>query len=163
MTEEREQPEQVSADGSTSLPATQQQQPTAGYSPLAPFFGDTQSQAVHNFAGVPREIWRLTSIATGASCLSVDEIPESGIEVKYIYCHKVEITDLKAGEVYDSIRTVMITEDGKCYACVSNGVAQDACRIFQVFGFQPFSPPIKLRIAKIKTRSGFTMFTLEPL
>lgn len=130
---------------------------------LVEFFGRSMAEAVHNFKGTTQELWKFTALATAPGAKTMDDVPDAPLEVEYIYCHKVPIQGPTEGEITEAIRTVLITSDGERYAFVSNGIAQDAARIFMAFGFQKFSPPITLRVEEFQTNNKRKMYTLVPV
>src|ERR1700733_1825645 len=73
------------------------------------------TQAVHNYEGKGIDLWKFTQKVTGGSVKSSDEFPSDGINVAYIYCHKVELVDPKSGEVNEAFRTVLVDDEGEAY------------------------------------------------
>lgn len=126
-------------------------------------FGDQESSDVHNFDGDDLRQWQLSALCKGGDVIKVDEILGQPIEVKYVYCHKVQVTGRTPGEIDDAVRTCLITPDNKVYACVSNGVASDACTMLKRFKLKPFDPPIKLAVKAVATRGGRKTWTLSPV
>lgn len=58
----------------------------------------------------------------------------------------VALTDEKSGEVTDATRLVLMTADGKAYACVSDGIAKSLQVILAVAGHpSTWNEPIKVK------------------
>lgn len=136
----------------------QQQLQTAAASEM---FGG-MTQAVHNYEGKGIDLWKFTQKVTGGSVKTSDEFPPDGINVAYIYCHKVEMVDPRSGEVTEAFRTVLVDEKGEAYGFVSDGILQAAIGIFKAYNFGQIAPPLKVKLETIKTRSGRKMLTLAP-
>ena len=88
------------------------------------------------------------------------------IEIVNVIAHPVELFDEETGEVFEAIRTVLVTKDGKSYEAVSGGIANAISRIMSIMGSPDGGEwekdPIKATIVQKPTRNGSNkILTLE--
>ena len=77
------------------------------------------------------------------------------LEVVDVIAHPVTLTDEKTGEIFEALRTVLVTKDGKSYEAVSNGITNSLSRIFSIVGMPSWvEEPVKMKIKQVKTRNG---------
>jgi len=147
----------------TNLPATQQQpsRQQMMQGELTEMCGDGMP-AIHNFKGTGVELWKFTSKATGPDVLTADEFPAEGIDLQWIYCHAVEVTQPTGGEVVKAYRTVLFDTKGNAYGFVSDGVFLSAVGIFKAFNFDEIKPPLKVKLGSKRTRSSYKVLMLVP-
>lgn len=67
----------------------------------------------------------------------IDHINEE-LVVTDVAAYPVQLMDEDTGELFDALRTVLITKDNKSYACVSQGVLNSLKRIFALVGMPPW-------------------------
>jgi hypothetical protein len=65
------------------------------------------------------------------------------------------------GDMQEGIRCVLVTEDGKSFAAMANGVFSSLQKIVGVAGMAPWTPGINLAPVRKKTRKGFYTLTLR--
>lgn len=126
-------------------------------------FGEIRGESVNNFVGDARQQLQLESIACSGAVVKGDERLNEPIAIRYVYCHKIMVNGPTAGEYVDSIRTVLIDKDMKCWAFVSDGVATEVARILLRLGRKPFDPPYVVKAVRQTTRLGRTFITLVPV
>lgn len=99
------------------------------------------------------------------------------IVVKNVYCDCITIDDMmnedtfidENGEIHEEEkkitlpRIVLIDNEGHSYRCASLSVLNSLKRIFDVFGFPPFIPPIVIKPVQVKTKKGYTALSLQPV
>lgn len=56
------------------------------------------------------------------------------IEVKDVFVEVIELTSEQTGEIQKCPRIVLIDKDGVSYQCVSIGIYNTLCKLFQVYG-----------------------------
>lgn len=115
----------------------------------------------HNFDGGKMDQYRLTALATGGVCKPYEEMPPEGIDLRYWFCHRVEMV-AKTGEIITPIRTALIDKSGDAYSFVSDGVARELDALRQIFGDGPYTDPMVIKVSKIKTRSGGYTYVMGP-
>lgn len=116
---------------------------------------------VHNFDGGKMVQYRLTALATGGACRKFDDMPKGGIDLRYWFCHRVEMV-AKTGEIMTPIRTVLITKDGDAYSFVSDGIARELDTLRSLFGDGPYADPMAIKVEKIPTRNGGHTYSMGP-
>lgn len=124
---------------------------------------DYVPQAVHNFTGTPREIWKLTAQATGPACRPVDQMIDKPLSIRHVYIQVIKDFEGANGEVKDALRTVLIDKDGECYSTMSIVIAQEAFNMLKSFGNMPFDPPVDLKVVQSQTRGKTRMFSIVPI
>lgn len=83
------------------------------------------------------------------------------IIVTDIIAHTIKLLDEETGELTDTTRCVLITEDGKGYDCVAGGVVSSIQKIVGIVGRAPWQPGIKMMPREVRTRKGFKTLTIE--
>jgi hypothetical protein len=116
---------------------------------------------VHNFDGDKMAQYRLTALATGGACQPYESMPPDGIDLRYWFCHRVEMV-AKTGEIITPIRTALIDKSGAAYSFVSDGVARELDTLRSLFGEGPYTDPMPIKVGKIKTRSGGYTYVMGP-
>lgn len=74
----------------------------------------------------------------------------------------IDLTDENTGEVTKGVRLVLMTADGKAYACVSNGIAKSLQNILAVAGEPSSWPePIKVKASEERGKGMNRYLTLS--
>jgi hypothetical protein len=123
-------------------------EPNVAMDMMAAALGSGSAIELSNFDGDANRKWELSSMATSGDAVNSEESAGEEIAVKYIYMHGVTVAGQTDGEVMDAVRTVLITDDLKCYSFVSSGVALEAFKMLRAFKCQPFSPPRVVRVVR---------------
>lgn len=77
------------------------------------------------------------------------------LEVVDVVAHPVTLTDEETGEIFEALRTVLVTKDGKAYTAVSQGITNALARIFSIVGMPSWKEePVKMKIKQIATGNG---------
>lgn len=80
------------------------------------------------------------------------------LEVVNVVAYPVTLAEDETGEIFDSLRTVLVTKDGKAYTAVSQGITNALARIFSIIGSPECGAwekePVKMKIKQVKTRNG---------
>lgn len=116
----------------------------------------------NNFPADKVQAYRLTALACGPLCEKYDKMPKEGIDLRYYYCHRVEMVAATGGEIITPIRTVLIDKDDKAYGFVSDGLPKELDTLRQVFGDGPYTEPMRITVDKIGTRKGYSTYTISP-
>lgn len=116
-----------------------------------------------NFTGDKLAVYRLTALACGALCQKPETMPAEGIDLRFWYCHRVEMVAQNGGEVITPIRTVLIDKKGNAWGFVSDAMPKELDTLRQVFGEGPYSDPLLIKVSKITTRKGFSTYTIAPV
>ena len=77
------------------------------------------------------------------------------IQLKDIVAHPIKIVDEKTGKLLETMRMVLVDENGVGYEAVSTGLVNAVQRILQIFG-QPetWEKPIPVKAIQKGTRNG---------
>lgn len=80
------------------------------------------------------------------------------IEIVNVVAHPVELIDEINGEVFTSLRTILIGKDGTAYSAVSSGITNSLAKIFAIVGMPDNGAwekePIKIKVKQVQTRNG---------
>jgi hypothetical protein len=116
------------------------------------------------YTSLPNDGSRETAIgilnAISAPSLKLQEVTDP-INVNHIVVHMVTLLNEQTGELEDVPRVVLIGEDGTTYDAVSKGVMSSLRRIMGLVGVAPWTPALKLKPRRVKTRNGFYTLTLD--
>lgn len=83
------------------------------------------------------------------------------LKIVDVSAHTINVMD-KTGELSQTLRTVLIAEDGTTYQAVSGGVISSLQKIFAIVGFPSWKDePVVLKPVNVKTNNGFKVLTLE--
>lgn len=90
-----------------------------------------------------------------------DHINEE-LKIVDVSAHTINVVDKTTGELSQTLRTVLIAEDGTTYQAVSGGVISSLQKIFAIVGFPSWKDePVVLKPVNVKTNNGFKVLTLE--
>ena len=101
---------------------------------------------------------RLAVYAAVSNAEALDDYIGTPIDVANIVIQYVEGED---GETREGVRIVLISDDGKAYGCMSNGVQTAVRNLMGIVGMPPWYPAIKLIPNKKQGRNGYKFTTLE--
>jgi len=116
-----------------------------------------------NFDGDKVNQYRLTALACGADCGKFENMPPDGIDLRYAYCHVIEMESSRGGEIINPIRTALVDKSGAAYGFVSDYLARELDTLRSVFGDGPWSEPLKIKVSVTNTRRGFRVYTIAPV
>ena len=89
-----------------------------------------------------------------------DHINEE-LKIVDVSAHTINVVDKTTGELSQTLRTVLIAEDGTTYQAVSGGVISYKCKT-AIVGFPSWKDePVVLKPVNVKTNNGFKVLTLE--
>lgn len=123
---------------------------------------DDGSGPIHNFDGDKQAQWKLTALATGGSCKEGSAMDGEIIDLKYYYCHTVQMVSQKTGDIIDAMRCVLISKDGTAWRFVSGTVIDALDNLRSIFGDGPYTDPVKFTIEPLKSRTGNQIYNLVP-
>ena len=84
------------------------------------------------------------------------------LKIVDVSAHTINVMDKTTGELSQTLRTVLIAEDGTTYQAVSGGVISSLQKIFAIVGFPSWvDEPVIVKPVNVKTNNGFKVLTLE--
>lgn len=93
--------------------------------------------------------------AIQGSDAALDDIVGSEVEVSHIVVHPVTVTNRTTGEQMQTLRTVLVSAEGKRYSTLSPYVLKSIHSVMAIFQRpMPFTPPIRFKVVKTKRKSG---------
>ncbi len=83
------------------------------------------------------------------------------LEIQHVYAERVTLVN-NDGELSECVRIILLTTDGKGYACVSSGVFNSLQKLFAIFG-EPttWKNPIKVMPKLISKGNNKSVLTLS--
>ena len=83
------------------------------------------------------------------------------IKLANFVCQAVEINDEKTGESLDAVRVILIDDQGKSYAAISDGIMGSLRDLVSILG-EPsvWESPLPVKVIEQKSRKGFRFFSL---
>lgn len=127
------------------------------------YLTDDKQPNYHNFIGSKMEQYKLTALACGGSAKGFDDFPPAGIDLKYYFCHMVEMVNRKTGEVIDACRIALIDKQDNVYSFVSDNLSRELDTLRSFFGNGPYLDDMVITVEKIKTRSGMSTYVIKPV
>lgn len=99
--------------------------------------------------------------AVNSSDQKIDDHIGEVFNLRDVVAHPVRLVDEKTGEVTDSVRTILIMEDGSTYAAVSEGIVGSLSKLFAIVGAPTYEPALPITVKKLKTRRGYYTNVIE--
>lgn len=90
-----------------------------------------------------------------------DDHKNEVLNIVDVAAHPITITDENTGELINTMRVVLIDENGVGYEAVSQGIVSSLTKLFAVVGQPTWTPALALKIVEQKTRKGFKTNTIE--
>lgn len=115
-----------------------------------------------NFVGDADERFMLASMATGPDVLPGEDLIGQAFNLKFWFCHDAILNGDLPGEIIEALRVVLITDEGKSYSFVSDGIVQGLQQLVRYKGVGPWSPAPLLKVVKLKTSKGRNYYKLAP-
>lgn len=76
--------------------------------------------------------------------------------------HKISVKNQVTGEVNDTIRCVLITDDGKSYGTTSKGVTNALIKLVQFLGEpKTWNEPVIIKICEKQGKNGFKFLSFD--
>lgn len=93
--------------------------------------------------------------AINSSDTALNDMVGKPLEIVDVVAHPITITDEETGEIIETVRTVLIDKNGKCYHAVSAGILNSLQKIFSIIGMPSWKDePVKMEVKQVKTRNG---------
>lgn len=91
----------------------------------------------------------------------ISTIPGQTINVTNIGRQAVTMVDSNTGEIVQGVRTILFTDDGKLYSCVSEGIGKSLGMIFRLWKQPPWNPPLPLIMREMPVGGGKRFYYVE--
>lgn len=84
------------------------------------------------------------------------------IKLRHVIAQATQVEDANTKEMRDAVRTVIIDDEGKAYAAVSDGMLMALQNIFGIMGNpSTWAEPLPITVVEVKGRKGFKFFTVR--
>lgn len=94
----------------------------------------------------------------------LDEHLNEPLEMVNAVAQAVQVTDDKTGEISNSVRVIIVTDDGNAYAAISPTLAAGLNTMFGIFGTpNAWTEPLAIKVVERRSRRGFKFFSIEPV
>lgn len=75
----------------------------------------------------------------------------------------VQVTDEQTGEVSNSARVIIVTDDDKAYAATSPTLLAGLNTMFGIFGTpNTWEQPLAIKVVEHRSRRGYKFYSIEP-
>ena len=94
----------------------------------------------------------------------LDEHLNEPLNMTNAVAQAVQVTDDQTGEVSNTVRVIIVTDDGKAYAATSPTLAAGLNTMFGIFGTpNTWDAPLAIKVVERRSRRGFKFFSIEPV
>ena len=92
----------------------------------------------------------------------LDEHLNEPLNMTNAVAQAVQVTDDQTGEVSNTVRVIIVTDDGKAYAATT--LAAGLNTMFGIFGTpNTWDAPLAIKVVERRSRRGFKFFSIEPV
>ena len=91
----------------------------------------------------------------------LDDHKNEVLNIVDVVAHPISIVDENTGELIETVRVVLIDENGVGYAAVSEGIVSSLQKLFGIVGQPSYNPPLSMKVVEQKTRKGFKTNTIQ--
>lgn len=93
----------------------------------------------------------------------LDEHLNEPLDVVNVIAQRVAVANEESGEMNESARVIIVTEDGTSYSATSPTLLSAFNTLFGIFGTpDTWAEPMKLKVIEGKSRKGYRFFNLVP-
>lgn len=94
----------------------------------------------------------------------LDEHLNEPLNMTNAVAQAVQVTDDQTGEISNTVRVIIVTDDNKAYAATSPTLAAGLNTMFGIFGTpNTWTEPLCIKVAERRSRRGFKFFSIEPV
>lgn len=94
----------------------------------------------------------------------LDEHLNEPLNMTNAVAQSVQVTDDKTGEISNTVRVIIVTDDNKAYAATSPTLAAGLNTMFGIFGTpNTWTEPLCIKVVERRSRHGFKFFSIEPV
>ena len=80
-----------------------------------------------------------------------------------VVAQSVQVTDEQTGEMINSARVIIVTDDDKAYAATSPTLLAGINTMFGIFGTpNTWEKPIVVKVVECRSRRGYKFYSIEP-
>lgn len=92
----------------------------------------------------------------------LDEHLNEPLNMTNVVAQAVQVTDDQTGEISNTVRVIIVTDDGKAYAATSPTLAAGLNTMFGIFGTpNTWTEPLCIKVVERRSRRGFKFFNIE--
>lgn len=137
--------------------------PTASSVNLLPswFAADASGDVLHNLYPAGQNNEALVMMARSGSHKSMTEAVGEVIALSGFLCHPVQLVDTN-GQIVDLVRCVFVSENYDMFEATGSGLRESLKLLINMRGLGFWDPPVRVKVASLKTRRGFMTYTLLP-
>lgn len=94
----------------------------------------------------------------------LDEHLNEPLNMTNAVAQAVQVTDDQTGEISNTVRVTIVTDDGNAYAATSPTLAAGLNTMFGIFGTpNNWTEPLCIKVVELRSRRGFKFFSIEPV
>lgn len=94
----------------------------------------------------------------------LDEHLNEPLHMTNAVAQAVQVTDDQTGEISNTVRVIIVTDEGNAYAATSPTLAAGLNTMFGIFGTpNTWTEPLCIKVVERRSRRGFKFFSIEPV
>lgn len=118
---------------------------------------------IQHFIDTSTNEGKMTLYAALQDAGKLDEHLNEPLDVVNVVAQRVSVENDTTHEMNESVRVVILTEDGHAYAATSPTLASAFNTLFGIFGTpNTWTEPMRLKVVEGKSRAGRRFFNLVP-
>ena len=125
---------------------------------------NTTLGTVQHFIDTSTREGKIRLYAALQNAVKLDEHLNEPIDMVNAIAQAVQVTDDQTGEISNTVRVIIVAEDGTAYAATSPTLAAGLNTMFGIFGTpDTWDTPLTIKVVERRSRRGFKFFSIEPV
>lgn len=125
---------------------------------------NTTLGTVQHFIDTSTREGKIRLYAALQNAVKLDEHLNEQIDMVNAIAQAVQVTDDQTGEISNTVRVIIVAEDGTAYAATSPTLAAGLNTMFGIFGTpDTWTEPLAIKVVERRSRRGFKFFSIEPV
>ena len=126
--------------------------------------GDTELGTVQHFIDTSTREGKIKLYSALQNAEKLDEHLNEPLNMTNAVAQAVQVTDDQTGEISNTVRVIIVTDEGKAYAATSPTLAAGLNTMFGIFGTpNTWAEPLCIKVVERRSRRGFKFFSIEPV
>lgn len=126
--------------------------------------GDTELGTVQHFIDTSTREGKIKLYSALQNAEKLDEHLNEPLNMTNAVAQAVQVTDDQTGEISNTVRVIIVTDEGKAYAATSPTLAAGLNTMFGIFGTpNTWTEPLCIKVVERRSRRGFKFFSIEPV
>lgn len=126
--------------------------------------GNTELGTVQHFIDTSTREGKIKLYSALQNAEKLDEHLNEPLNMTNAVAQAVQVTDDQTGEISNTVRVIIVTDEGKVYAAISPTLVAGLNTMFGIFGTpNTWTEPLCIKIIERRSRRGFKFFSIEPV